>query len=95
MLKLNWFKNPDNVVYADVNEFSDNFGKEVGILNLREELEKFKENPAKDGTILKGTKRTSLKLFVPDMVFNEHIDMGENVWVYMGENYESYCLYWS
>ena len=29
-MNVNWFKNPDNVVYADVNQFCDNFGIETG-----------------------------------------------------------------
>lgn len=93
MMNVNWFKNPDNVVYADAQEFIDNFAQETGISNLREHIENFDANPTKEGVILKGVKRTSIKLFIPDLYFDEHIEMGENVWVYMGENYESYCLY--
>ncbi|MBR6956553.1 MAG: hypothetical protein IKH72_06180, partial [Firmicutes bacterium] len=26
-MKKAWFENPDNVVYADIDEFADNFGK--------------------------------------------------------------------
>ena len=29
-MKKAWFENPDNVVYADIDEFADNFGKETG-----------------------------------------------------------------
>lgn len=93
MMNLNWFKNPDNVVYADIGEFTDNFSKETGISNLRDEIERFEADPVKEGIVLKGRRRTSIKLFIPDMLFDEHIEMGENVWVYMGENYECYCLY--
>lgn len=94
MLNINWLKNPDNIVYADVNEFADNFGNEVGIDNLRKVLDDFRDNPNSEGKNVKGRKRTSLKLFVPNMLFDEDIDMGDNVWVYMGENYEAYCIYW-
>ena len=93
MMNVNWFKNPDNVVYADVAEFAGNFGVETGISNLAEKIMEFEKNPVADGVILKGRRRTSIKLFIPDMLFDDHIDMGENVWVYMGENYECYCLY--
>ncbi len=93
-MKKAWFENPDNVVYADIDEFADNFGKETGIDGLREKIEAFRESPVKEGVNLKGRKRTSLKLFIPNMLFDEKMDMGDNVWVYMGENYESYCLYW-
>ena len=30
---------------------------------------------------------------IPDLVFQEHIEMGENVWIYMGELCPAYCLY--
>ena len=93
-MNVNWFKNPDNVVYAPVDEFAGNFGKETGIPNLREELDKFRADPVPEGKNLKGMKRTSLKLMIPNMIFDEKIDMGDSVWVYMGENYEAYCLYW-
>lgn len=92
-MNVNWFKNPDHVVYADAKEFVENFEKETGISSLKERIEEFEANPVKEGIILKGIKRTSVKLFIPDLVFDEHIEMGENVWIYMGENYECYCLY--
>ncbi len=95
-MKINWFKNPDNVVYADINQFVDNWEKETGIADLRDKIEAFKANPVKEGVMLKGTKRTSMKMFIPDMYFEgeEKLDMGNTVWLYMGENYECYCLYW-
>lgn len=95
-MKLSWFKNPDNVIYADVNEFADNFGKETGVSNLRAKLEEFKKNPTKEGVFLKGTKRTTIRLMIPDMFFEgeEKLDMGDTVWVYLGEYYPCYCVYW-
>ncbi|MGN0658642.1 MAG: cysteine-rich small domain-containing protein [Emergencia sp.] len=92
-MNLNWFKNPDNVVYADAGEFIGNFSRETGIENLKEKIAEFELNPVKEGVVLKGRKRTSVRMFIPDLYFDEHIDMGENVWLYMGENYECYCLY--
>ncbi len=95
-MKSTFFRDPDNVVYADINQFAENFGKETGINDLREKIEAFKANPTKDGEVLKGTKRTAIRLLIPDMFFEgeEKIEMGENVWVYLGEMYEVYCLYW-
>lgn len=94
-MRVAWFENPDNVVYCDVDEFADNFGKEVGISNLRQEIENFKANPVAEGVTLKGGKRTALKLFIPDLLFDKHIDMGESVWIFIGEMYPAYCLYWN
>lgn len=93
-MNVNWFKDPDNLVYANIDEFCPAFEKETGIANLRERIEDFKANPTKDGVILKGTKRTSLKLLIPDLVFDEKLEMGDTVWAYLGENYEAYVLYW-
>ena len=93
-MNVNWFKNPDNVVYADVNQFCDNFRKETGIEHLREKLDEFRDNPTAEGINIKGRKRTSLKVFIPNKYFDEPIDMGDSIWVYMGENYECYCIYW-
>ena len=93
-MRVEWFENQDNVVYANIDEFADNFGKETGISDLRGKIEEFKANPVKEGLILRGKKRSALKLFIPDMVFDRHIDMGENVWIFIGETYPAYCLYW-
>lgn len=95
-MNYKWFQNKDNVVYADVNLFSPNFGKEVGINNFREIVERFKHNPTKEGIRVQGKKRTSVKLFIPDLFFadEEKLEMGDTVWVYVGEHYPGYCLYW-
>ena len=92
-MRLGWLKNPDNIVYADLEEFADNFGNEVGITNLKQEILRFKENPTEKGIVLKGKKRSALKLFVPNLMFDENIEMGENVWVFVGETYPAYCIY--
>jgi hypothetical protein len=93
-MNVNWFKNPDHVAYVPVDEFADNFGKETGIPNLGEELNRFRNDPVAEGINIKGRKRTTLKVFIPNKVFDEKIYMGDNVWVFLGENYESYCIYW-
>ena len=33
-------------------------------------------------------------LVVPDLTFGQHIQMGENVFFYMGEMQECYVIYW-
>lgn len=92
-MNLAWFKNPDNVVYANEDEFVDNFALETGIANLKEELDAFRANPTKEGKTLKGRKRVSVKLIIPNLMFEEKIDMGDNVWIYLGDVMESYCVY--
>ena len=95
-MNFKWFQDGDNVVYADVEVFASNFGKEAGIPDFRERLDQFRDNPVKEGISVKGKKRTTLKLFIPDLYFGEEekLEMGDTVWVYMGEHYPSYCVYW-
>lgn len=93
-MRVEWFENPDNVVYVDIDEFAENFGNELGISGLREKIEDFKMNPEKEGKIITGIKRSAVKLFIPDMMFDKHIEMGESVWLYIGETYPAYCVYW-
>ncbi len=93
-MNINWFRNPDHVVYTTVEQFADNFGKETGIDDLKGEIERFRLDPEEVEKNLKGKRRTSLKLFRPNRVFDEQLDMGDEVWVYLGENYQSYCIYW-
>ena len=93
-MRIDWLENQDNVSYVAVDDFAANFGKEAGISNLREKIEEFRKNPVPEGVTYRGTKRTALKMFIPDLVFDKHIDMGETVWIYIGDMYPAYCLYW-
>ena len=34
-----------------------------------------------------------MKLFIPNLTFPEPVEMGENVWIYMGELCPAYCLF--
>ena len=34
MMRFGWFLDQDNVVYSDVNEFADFFGKETGVISF-------------------------------------------------------------
>lgn len=52
-MHVNWFKNPDHVVYAGIGEFVDNCEKETGIDNLKEKIAAFEASPVKEGVILK------------------------------------------
>lgn len=92
---LSWFKNKDNVSYSNIDDFAEHFAKKFGIYNLREEIEEFRKNPIKEGKIIRGNKRTSIKLLIPNDYFDADIIMGDTVWVYLGEHYQAHCIYWN
>lgn len=92
-MNINWFKDEENVVYCKEDEVLPRLTKELGIPDLARKVAQFRAEPTAEGMNVKGLKRTTLKLFVPDLTFPEHIEMGENVWLYMGELCPAYCLY--
>ena len=93
MLNLTWIKNPDHVSYCKENEVLPRLARELGIADLAQQVEEFRTHPTAEGVNLKGKKRTTLKLFSPNLTFPEPVEMGENVWIYMGELCPAYCLF--
>ena len=93
MLTLNWLKNPEHVSYCEEAEIVPQLSKMLGIPELAQQIDSLKEHPISEGVVLKGAKRSSAKLFIPNLYFGEEIDMGENVWVYLGEMSPAYCVY--
>ena len=85
MLNLTWIKNPDHVSYCKENEVLPRLARELGIADLAQQVEEFRTHPTAEGVNLKGKKRTTLKLFIPNLTFPEPVEMGENVWIDMGE----------
>ena len=93
MLNLTWIKNPDHVSYCKENEVLPRLARELGIADLAQQVEEFRTHPTAEGVNLKGKKRTTLKLFIPTLTCPEPVEMGENVWIYMGELCPAYCLF--
>ena len=67
--------------------------RDLGIPDLAERVDAFQRRPAPAGINIKGKKRTTLKLFIPNLLFSQPIEMGENVWIYTGELNPAYCLF--
>lgn len=92
-LNISWFKEEDNLIYVDGLKPLDFLAKEFRIKNFEEELLSFKANPTKEGKTVYGEKRSSVKFFIPDLTFDEHIEMGENIFVYSGVLNPCYVIY--
>ena len=74
-------------------ELLPRLSRDLGIPDLAERVDAFQRRPAPDGINIKGKKRTTLKLFIPNLLFSQPIEMGENVWIYTGELNPAYCLF--
>ena len=86
-------QNPNHVVYGRPEELLPRLSRDLGIPDLAERVDAFQRRPAPDGINIKGKKRTTLKLFIPNLLFSQPIEMGENVWIYTGELNPAYCLF--
>lgn len=92
-MNINWFKNQDHMVYVDAEKDLTSLETQLRLPGLAETARKLHEAPVPDGYSVRG-RRTTARLFIPDLVFSEHIEMGENIFLYLGELTECYVLYW-
>lgn len=90
MLNPIWIKKPDHGAYCKEEEILPRLTRDLGISNLAEYVTELRAHPVAEGVNLKGKKRTAVKMFVPNLLFP--IDMGKNVWLYMGDLYPACCL---
>ena len=93
MLTLNWIRNEDHVVYGKDEELIPMLSKDLAIPDLGRKIEAFRANPVKEGVTLRGGRRSSVLLFIPDLYFDDDIVMGGNVWLYLGDMMPAYCIY--
>lgn len=91
-MNATWLKSPNHIVYMEVDDFVRIFAKDLGIPNLRNQIEVFRESPNPEGKIINGGNKISVRLFSPRLTISEPIEKDENVWVFMGEHYPCYCL---
>ena len=61
MLTLSYLKDVENVVYGPEKEIVPQLAADLLIPNLDEAVEGFRRSPVKEGLILKGGRRSSVK----------------------------------
>ena len=93
-MRINWFKDENHLVYINGATQLAELEKALHFPGLEEAANEPRQHPTAEGFTIKGPKRTSGRLFVPDLTFGEHIEMGENIFFYMGEMQECYVIYW-
>ncbi len=94
IMRINWFKDENHLVYINGATQLAELERTLHFPGLEEAANELRQHPTAEGFTIKGPKRTSGRLFVPDLTFGEHIEMGENIFFYMGEMQECYVIYW-
>lgn len=93
-MRTSWFKDENHLVYINGATQLAELERTLHFPGLEEAANALRLAPTPEGFTIKGPKRTSGRLFVPDLTFDEHIEMGGNIFFYMGEMQECYVIYW-
>ena len=89
-MHINWFKDENHLVYINGETKLTELERTLHFPGLADAANELRRHPTAEGFTIKGPKRTSGRLFVPDLTFGEHIEMGENIFFYMGEMQECF-----
>ena len=82
-MRINWFKDENHLVYINGATQLAELERTLHFPGLEEAANELRQHPTAEGFTIKGPKRTSGRLFVPDLTFGEHIEMGENIFFYI------------
>ena len=93
-MNINWFCNEDNLVYINAEKDLHRLEVQLRLPGLEEAAKSLHDNPTAEGLTLRGERRTTARLFIPDLLFNRHIEMGETIFLYRGDMLECYVIYW-
>ena len=82
-MRINWFKDENHLVYINGATQLAELERTLHFPGLEEAANELRQHPTAEGFTIKGPKRTSGRLFVPDLTFGRHIEMGENIFFFM------------
>lgn len=76
-MHINWFRDENNLIYINGATQLAELEKTLRFPGLEEAANELRQHPTAEGFTIKGPKRTSGRLFVPDLTFGRHIEMGK------------------
>ena len=93
-MNIQWLQDQDNLVYINAEKDLHRLEVQLQLPGLVEAATKLHNNPTAEGLTLKGPRRTTARLFIPDLLYGKKIEMGENIFLYRGDMVECYVIYW-
>lgn len=93
-MHIRWFEDENNLVYINAEKDLHRLEIQLQLPGLEEAATELHLHPTKEGLTLRGPRRTTARLLIPDLLFDHHIEMGENIFLFRGEMVECYVLYW-
>lgn len=92
-MNINWFRNPGHLAYVNAETELPELEKRLALPGLTATALAFMAAPNAEGVQIKGARRSTARLFIPDLTFGEHIEMGENAFLYLGEISDCYVIF--
>ena len=93
-MNIHWLQNEDNLIYIDAEKDLRRLEVQLQLPGLQAAAQQLRDHPTQEGLTLKGPRRTTARLFIPNLLLDTHIEMGENLFLYRGEMVECYVIYW-
>ena len=93
-MNIQWLQDQDNLVYINAEKDLHRLEVQLQLPGLAEAATELHNHPTAEGLTLRGTRRTTARLFIPDLLYGKHIEMGENIFLYRGDMVECYVIYW-
>ncbi len=93
-MNIQWLQDENNLVYINAEKDLHRLEVQLQLPGLEEAATELHNHPTKEGLTLKGPRRTTARLFIPDLLYGKKIEMGENIFLFMGEMSECYVIYW-
>ena len=93
-MNINWFRDEDNLVYINAEKDLHRLEVQLRLPGLEEAATMRHANPTPERLTRRGERGTTARLFIPDLLFGKHIEMGENIFLYRGDMLECYVIYW-
>ena len=93
-MNIKWLQDEDNLVYINAEKDLHRLEVQLQLPGLEEAATDLHYHPTAEGLTLRGARRTTARLFIPDLLYGKHIEMGENIFLYRGDMVECYVIYW-
>ena len=91
-MNIHQYLDQGNVIYMQENEVIAFLENKAGVSDFRQILDGFRRQPSKEGMLVRGSNRVTLRLCQPNLFLESPIQNGDRVWVLLGKTLGAYCL---
>ena len=91
-VNIHQYLDQGNVIYMKESEVIAFLENKAGVSDFRQILDGFRRQPSKEGMLVRGSNRVTLRLCQPNLFLESPIQNGDRVWILLGRTLGAYCL---